>query len=219
MVRWSSVISQSTSYLLHPLFYASQCTMMACVTPGAPAEGKHFKGKSCVLCNMVSSRENEVCLSSGPCLQDLQAWVGLGLQTHEAGLLGAAGGLSSQSWHGRRWVVPPGNRHCPLWPAPFTDTVPQWRAAPSLLRASGGQVADKELSWDQPGLPVLLADLAMQRPLKTPQHGHEGPALSCRGEGPGPWDGWREDKDVSWQVWFRNLGLFKQLTLNHLKYL
>lgn len=97
MVRWSSVISQSTSYLLHPLFYASQCTMMACVTPGAPAEGKHFKGKSCVLCNMVSSRESEVCLSSGPCLQDLQAWVGLGLQTHEAGLLGAAGGLSSQS--------------------------------------------------------------------------------------------------------------------------
>lgn len=51
MVRRSSVISQSTSYLLYPLFYASQCTMTAGVTPGAPAEGKHFKGKSCALCN------------------------------------------------------------------------------------------------------------------------------------------------------------------------
>ena len=31
-----------------------------------------------------------------------------------------------------------------------------------------GQVADRELSWDQPRLPVLLVDLAVQKPLNTP---------------------------------------------------
>lgn len=104
------------------------------------------------------------------------------------------------------------------------DQLPSQTQSPTggQLPASWGLQGDRwqrELSWDQPRLPVLPVNPAVQRPLKTPQHGHEGAALSCRGEGPGPWDGWREDEDVSWQVWFWNLGLFKQLTLNRLKYL
>lgn len=71
--------------------------MMAHVTPGAPAEGKHFKGRVVSSVIRISSWENEACLSSVPCLQDLQAWVGLSLQTYKAGLPGAGGGLSSQA--------------------------------------------------------------------------------------------------------------------------
>ena len=60
----------------------TKCTVMARVTPGAQAEGKHLKGKSCASVIRTSSRENEACLSSVPCVQGLQVWVGLSLQTY-----------------------------------------------------------------------------------------------------------------------------------------
>lgn len=65
----------------------------------------------------------------------------------------------------------------------------------------GGQVAERVvLRSAQAASPPSEPGCA--EPLKTPQHGHRRRQPVRQGEGPGAWDGWREDEGISWQVWF-----------------